>query len=548
MKNCKYHPYIDDYINAVKSGEYKASKEVIKLVALVERKLEQGNIIIKYDEITEAKEFIERYFPFELYPAEDFILACVVGLFYEDGTLVFNEFFLLWGRGAGKNGFIAALAFWFTGKQKIDNYNVEIVALSKKQAETSFLDVHKVLEKHESKMKKFFNWTLQKISFKKTNSTLSYHTNNAKTKDGLRPGAIIFDEVHEYESYDNIKVFTSALGKVECARRFYLTTDGNIRGGVLDDFKDESDMILNGELPNSRMFPFIAKIDEEEEMHDVDMWEKANPGINHLPHLKAEMLNEYENLKIRPSLEIEFTTKRMNWPQVLSANGVADWDKITATNQPFLDFKGADCIGAIDYADIRDFVGVGLLFKRDGKRYWKHHTFINHRSLKLFDYKVDIQLAIKQGLVTIIYEETNKPEIIAAWFLEQSKMYNIKKISSDHFRINYLREVFEEYGFTLDVARSGTKTHTELEAIIDEMFAYSNLVYGDDLMMRWYTNNVYIKRDGKGNITYEKIEPQLRKTDGFFAFLHALQFDLELNESTLITEENIDKMFKSYSF
>ena len=63
-----------------------------------------------------------------------------------------------------------------------------------------------------------------------------------------------------------------------------------------------------------------------------------------------------------------------------------------------------------------------------------------------------------------------------------------------------------------------------MQPIVEDLFAYENIVYGDDLMMRWYTNNVYIKRDPKQNITYEKIEPRLRKTDGFFALLHALQF------------------------
>lgn len=550
MTNYNYHPYIDNYFENVRSGKYKTSKEVKQLVDLVERKLQQENVIIDCNKITEAKEFIERYFPFKLYPTQDFVLACVVGLFYkDDDSLVFNEFLLIWGRGAGKNGFIAALGKYFAAKQGIRGYNVDIVALSEKQAKTSFMDIHAAIEaQDEKKMKRHFKWTLKEITHKKTNSIITYHTNNAKTKDGLRPGVIIFDEVHEYESYDNIKVFTSALGKVKHARRFYITTDGNVRGGVLDDFKTEAEMILNGQLPNSRMFPFIAKIDEEEEAHDVEMWEKANPGINYLPELKIEMLTEYANLAIRKSSEIEFMTKRMNWPQTLSANGVTDWDKIVATNQEFPDFKGAECIGAIDYADIRDFVGVGLLFRRNGKRYWKHHTFINHRSLKLFNYKIDIDLAVKQGLVTIIYEETNKPEIIAAWFAEQSKLYRIKKIAGDTMRINYLREVFLDYGFTIDIARSGSVTHTKLEPIVEEMFAYENIVFGDDMMMRWYVWNTFVKRDGKGNITYEKIEPELRKTDGFFALLHALQFDTEIAESKAITKENAKRLIRSFSF
>lgn len=545
----KYHPYIDEYIDGVRSGKYLASKNVHLLMDLVERKLQQDNVVIDENEITEAKEFIERYFTFKLYPAQLFVLACMVGLFYDDDSLVFNEFLLLWGRGAGKNGFIAAISKYFIAKQGIRGYNVDIVATSEKQAKTSFDDVRNVLDDYKTKMKKHYRWTKTEIKHIKSKSVLTYHTNNAKTKDGLRPGVIIFDEVHEYESYDNIKVFTSALGKVERARRIYITTDGYVRGGVLDDFKTEADMILKGELPKSRMFPFLAQLDDEEEMNDFAMWEKANPGINFLPHLKAEMILEYDNLQTRPSLKIEFKTKRMNMPFLLSANGVADWPKIlAASNEELPDLKGLECIGGIDYADIRDFVGVGLLFKVNGKRYWKHHTFINHRSLKLYDFKVDIKLAEEQGLVTIIYDETNKPKYIADWFVEQSRMYRIKVIGADRVRFSHLQEQFAQDGLELVKSITGVITHTKLEPVIEEMFAHETIKWGNDFMMRWYTNNTYVKRDVKANITYEKIEPELRKTDGFFALLHALQHDHLLVEQQVITKQNVKRAFKSRSY
>ncbi|MCP3742798.1 terminase large subunit domain-containing protein, partial [Rossellomorea sp. BNER] len=473
------------------------------------------------------------------------------GFFYkEDDSLVFNEFFLMMGRGAGKNGFIAALSLYLISKQKIRKYDVAIVATSQDQAKMSFTDVWEALDDHWKKLKKIFKRTQKVIEFLKTKSKLQYFTNNAKTKDGLRPGAIIFDEVHAYENEENIKVFTSALGKVPNPRRFYITTDGNIRGGFLDQMKEEAKMVLTGEIKNSRLFPFICKLDSSEEVHDFTMWEKANPSINYFPHLKLEMETEYKNMEHRKSAKLEFMTKRMNIPSQDTYDLVAAWEKIeAATKQEFPEFKNAPCIGSIDYSDTTDFVGVGLYFKKGKKRYFKQHTFINHQSLLLNNYKVDIERAIEQGLVTIIKEETNKPEYLVKWFAEQARQHDIKFITADMYRINYLREEFEAAGFDqLIIARSGSKTHTQLQPIIEDLFAYENIVFTkEDLMMRWFTNNVYIKRDSKGNITYEKIEPRLRKTDGFFAFLHALQFDHELKDSSPIDKKNIKRLFKSIS-
>lgn len=544
----KSNVHIDNYIKAVRNGEIIINKDVRILLDLVEEKLQRDDVRIDDKAIEEAIQSIEKYFPFRLFLWQKFVISCMFGLFYDDGSLVFNEFLIYMGRGAGKNAFVAALTFHMSGKQGIKGYNVDIVATSEKQAKTSFNDLYNVLDDHWKKFKKHFYKTQQVIRHLKTRSEVSYYTNNAKTKDGFRPGVVIFDEIHAYETEDNIKVFTSGLGKVPRPRRIYITTDGNVRDGFLDSMKEEAEQVLKGEIKNSRMFPFLCRLDEAEEVHDQRMWEKANPSIRHLPDLMLEMQIEYERMKNRPSARIEFMTKRMNIPSNIAAEGVADWDKIKATNQEFPDFKGAECIGALDYADIRDFVGCGLLFKKDGKRYFKHHTFINIRSLKENKFKVDIELAIDMGLVTIVTDETNSPEIMASWFAEQAKWYRIKFVASDLYRINYIRETFDKYGIEVKVARSGSRTHTQLESTVEDFFANEKLIFGDDLMMRWYTRNTYVKRDGKGNITYEKIEPKLRKTDGFFAFLHALQFDAEITEARTITKENVKRVIKTYSY
>ena len=57
--------------------------------------------------------------------------------------------------------------------------------------------------------------------------------------------------------------------------------------------------------------------------------------------------------------------------------------------------------------------------------------------------------------------------------------------------------------------------------IITSAFISRKIRWGDSMTMRWYTNNACRKIDSKGNITFEKIEPQARKTDGFMAFVAA---------------------------
>lgn len=87
------------------------------------------------------------------------------------------------------------------------------------------------------------------------------------------------------------------------------------------------------------------------------------------------------------------------------------------------------------------------------------------------------------------------------------------------------------HGLPLNWVRSGPITHAKVAPLIESMFAEEKIIFGDNPTMRWYVNNCYQDLDAKGNTTYKKIEPKTRKTDGFFALVHALSKDSELAEA-----------------
>ena len=274
-----YNPYIDKYINLVKREEVNTNEDIKLLIELVKKKLSPpNNVVIKHEMIEDGIKKINEYFPFKLLPWQEFVFA-LIHVYYEDDTLVWDTFLLMMGRGAGKNGFIAALSFYFTTPfHGIKQYNVDIVANSENQAKTSFDDVYNVIEDHP-KLQKAFYRTKVEIRFKKTDSYIRYNTSNARTKDGLRSACVIFDEIHEFEDYKNIKVFRSGLGKKKNPRTFFITTNGNVRGGVLDDYLERSRDILRGENKTSKMLPIIFRLDSEDEVHDCSNWEKPTHHI-----------------------------------------------------------------------------------------------------------------------------------------------------------------------------------------------------------------------------------------------------------------------------
>ncbi|WP_124058453.1 terminase TerL endonuclease subunit [Vaginisenegalia massiliensis] len=525
--NCRH---LDDWIEIVDSGKQPTNKEMKLLVQMVKLALESKDTFVDTRKINDCIEFIERYRPYTLAPIQRFIHACYSGIFYNNGDIVFDETLLLCARGFGKNSIASDAALYLTSNRHgISNYNVDIVANNETQAKTSFTDCHETIG-DSNQLIKAYRRTLSEIEFINTRSKIKYHTSNARTKDGLRPGIVIFDEIHEYEDYSQLKVFRSALGKVKHGRIFYLTTDGNLRGAVIDDFKELAKEVLSNLDWRSGFLPIYCKIDKFEEWDTEVGWIKANPMLPFLPELMKRYRKDYKTSLKSKDMKIEFLTKRLNHPLEDTTYSVASWDDIIQTNQEIPDLTGEVCVGGLDYADVRDFIAVGLLFKKNNKRYWIHHTFIVSESLRLQQFKMDFEIPRSEGLVTIVPGNIMDPQLVSNWFVDMSAKYKIKAIAMDRFRKNAVKEVFDKDGLPIEEVGSGYVTHNKLAPLVDMMFANHNLVFGNDRMMRWYTNNVYVDVDPKGNKSYKKIDPEKRKTDGFMAFIHALSLDEQLDK------------------
>lgn len=529
------HKYIDEYISLYETGRIKLNKErVMLIVYLKQHVLNRNDLYFNDDLIEKCVRFIEKwYFPLQSF--QKFII-CFIFLFIKSTNRVFyRKFLIMMGRGGGKNGLITGISnFLISELHGIPKYNISIVANSEDQAKTSFDEAYDCIDTNEILLS-MFHLTKIKITDKKTKSILRFRTSNAETKDGLRDGAVIYDEIHQYENNKTVRVFSSGLGKVKNPREFFIGTDGYVREGFLDKMKERAMKILNGKVPDANLFPFICKLDKSEEVDDIDMWEKSNPMFCKPKSEYAEGLfetvkEEYEDLAEDPSNREEFMTKRMNWPEVDLEKSVAPWEEIWRTGyeedgetlRVIPDMKNLVCVGGLDYARIKDFAAVGLLFKVDSNYIWKTHSFVR----KGFLDKVKLEAPIKEwerlGLLTILNEPAIDTCHIVDWFVEMREIYGLTKIVADSYRLDLIKKDLEAEGFELEFIRNPKAIHSLLAPRVETIFAKNNLLYGDNPLMRWYTNNVLVKTKSDGNKEYLKKDEFRRKTDGFQAFIHAL--------------------------
>ena len=83
---------------------------------------------------------------------------------------------------------------------------------------------------------------------------------------------------------------------------------------------------------------------------------------------------------------------------------------------------------------------------------------------------------------------------------------------------------------------------------ISSAFASGRVVWGENPLMRWFANNSKVDMTNSGNMTYQKIEPKSRKTDGFKAFAAAVCTATEVGLNGGETFDFASEMFNCYGY
>lgn len=540
MVTCKE---IDDYIKyAEEHPKWINKKRKLLIENIVKPLLKRNDVFLDEDTYRNCLQYCKLNY-YELFKFQKFIYA--FAFMYKDDMPVFPKFFIKEGRGNGKDGFIVPLVnFLQTPLYGVRNYHVEIVANSEDQVKDTFKVAYDMLHDNP-KFKGKFSVTKELIRNLATGSEMKYNTSNAKTKDGKRTGCLVLNEIHAYENYDQINVFESSFGKVKHSREFIITTDGYVRDGPLDEISSMCLEILEtGENPLG-YFPFICEIDNMKEVDDPEAWHKANPSMEYMPILANQIMHDYLEMKKIPSKRAEFLTKRMNRPARKEEETVTTWQNVLracyeGTTMEELERKiprktqdtsGQAAVIGLDYADIRDFATAGVLTKTDdGEFIWRQHTWICADSPFLESIKFPIRNIGQPEFED--FEVVPGPVIdvdtIVNWCIEKMNIYDVKKIAMDTYRYQLFKMAFEKRGLTIEnkdnphgivrLIRKIASATGIIAPFIESMFSQGLINYGPSAIMRWYTNNTSVSEDKYGNKSFGKIEPKLRKNDGFMAF------------------------------
>lgn len=544
----KFPAAVQEYVDIVKNDTYRCCEEQKLLIEHVEKCFATEEIYIDEQQLEDYLK-LEKYLPFELFSWQRFVLALHDCTYWKiNNTPRWPDLFCEIGRGAGKDGTIAFESFCLTSPYNgIREYDVDICANNEEQAMRPVTDLIGFFEEPAviRKIKKFYDWTKEKVTCTKTKSIIKGRTNSPKGKDGLRSGIVIFNEIHQYQNYDNINVFTTGLGKKKHPRRSYYTTNGDIREGPLDDLLEESEDILRNGADDNGLLPFICKLNKKEDVDDEKNWPMANPSLPYLPNLLLEIRKEYREWKKNPERLPAFMQKRMNLPDTVNESAAAKWEDIKRTNKELPDMDGWECTVGIDYMKTSDFASVNFHFKKGDMRYDLNHSWICSHSSDIPRIKAPWQKWVSDGKLTYVDDVEIHPSVLTDYIYELGKKYMIKMVAIDNYRYTLLSDSLDKIGFSTE--RGNLKLISQLDIcktvpVIDHCFINGFFTWGDNPVLRWATNNTKTIRYGKnvgadkGSFVYAKIEARSRKTDPFMALVASVIVESEIKEYVPLTQ------------
>jgi phage terminase large subunit-like protein len=376
--------------------------------------------------------------------------------------------------------------------------------------------------KSSPELRKRFRTLRDSIHYDKTFSKIEPQATDSEKLDGLNTHIGIFDEIHEYKDYKLINVIKNSRGSRNQPLLIYITTAGYQLDGPLVDYYEQGVDVLNGVIEDERTFYYLAGLDDESEFEKPDTWVKANPNLGVSIKLQ-DMIEDWEKAKRIPAERNDFITKRFNMFVHSEEQSFLDYEVIKRNNKviDLAQLEGKSCIGGFDLSQTEDFTSACLEFPLDsGEIFVLSHSWIPKKKVLSDNEKIPYHEWKEAGLLSFCDGDYVDYSQVYDWFVENSKKYNIEKITYDPANAFRLIKDLENVGFKTELVRQGYITLSPALKDAKELFLDGKVIFNNNKLFRWYINNVKLIEDRNGNWMPTK-QNRYRKIDGFAAFLNA---------------------------
>ncbi len=457
--------------------------------------------------------------PFQLHPAEQFIVGSVFGWYRADGSRRFRTAYVEMGKGNGKTPMAAGIGLIGTLERMAAE--VYTAGVTRDQANYLLNDARQMIEASPALLRRF-DIGAHNLAILSTGSYLRPVSSEARSLDQKRVHMALIDEIHEHRTALVVEKMRAGTKGDDTALIFEITNSGYDRHSVCWQHHEYSRQILAGVVDNDSWFAYIAALDEGDDWTDEAVWPKANPLLD------VTVTRRYLREQVQEALDMPAKAalvQRLNfciWTEAsVGAIEMARWDAGSA--EPEI-VPGMTLYGGLDLASTTDLTAL-LLLREDETgvldvlaRFWCPAEGIAIRSRR--DH-VPYELWVRDGSITATEGNVTDYDVVRTEIRDLAETYDIREIGYDRWNATQLVTQLTEDGATMVPVGQG---YASLSAPTKEWLARiasSKVRHGGNPVLRWMAANLVVEQDPAGNLKPSKARSS-EKIDGQVAGIMAL--------------------------
>ena len=525
--------YLLDYWQLIQKGEvvvgYYIYQEVKNLVDDLQSKLytydtKEAHNRIKFMQ-TCCLQSKEPYYgkPIKLLP---FQLAFIEALYSfrmaDTGLRRFTEALLLIARKNGKSTLMAADAMYdlFIGSGGQD---ICTASNDDKQCKLIWDEIAGMMSRLDPKQQ-ISSKNLVEIRNDLKNIKVTRLSTKTQNKDGRNYSKVYLDESHDIAEENGQSEVAEAAWRSMSTKDEPLfincTTNGFNRDCYLDRKINMCMSIINGELDNPHILPFLYMQDSENEIwEDEASWEKSNPAIRYGVKKTAKLRQDIETAKHDAGTRIHLLCKDFNIT-TSSAKGWLNLQDYDYAQEPWTleKFRDCFCVAAVDLSETTDLSCCKLLFMRqdDNTKYiWSHYWLPEMKLQNSDDTNAGASYKewVRAGHVTVCDGNDIDVTLIADWLGELKKQYGIKVLRcyyDQRFAKPFIARL-EDIGIESEVVQQSKYTLSSPTKLLESDLKANIINYNSNPVDKWCYSNAALDVDNVGRILIVKQRGQYNK-------------------------------------
>jgi len=452
--------------------------------------------------------------PFELEPAQAFIVGSLFGWLRADGTRRFRFAYIEQGKGNGKSPLVAGIGLYCMVADGEARAEIYAAATKKDQAMILFRDAVAMVDQSPALLSALKRsgvydkvWNL----YHERSGSFFRPISADDGQSGPRPHCGLIDELHEHKTATVVNMMAAGRKWRRQPMTVAITNSGTDRKSVCWEYRKKSIKVCSGIEQDDTLFAYVCALDEgDDPVKDEACWPKANPLLGAIldPQYLRDEVNTARGMPSKESL-----VRRLNFCEWVEAhNPFVSYEKWVAAGQDFTlaDFRGCTAIAGIDLSATTDLTAIVLLFERDGKSWLYPFFWIPADDLdeRVKRDGVPFDIWIRNGHVrTTPGAAINKDFVVAdvAAILGEHDI-TISSAPFDRHRIDVLQAALDREGVEWPLIPFGQGFVSMGSAIdaFETLLVQGNLRPPDNPCLTWNAANAIVIQDPAGNRKLDK--------------------------------------------